>query len=371
MSCQAKERLPVLNALASAFAVCDCWHSSLPGPTVPNRLFALAASSAGLDHSPSDAELITWEAFDGLEFPNGTLFDQLTKADDWRIYSDGPTALSAALKGVHPFDVRQFANFAADINNPIYAPRFTWIEPDYGDMILGTYKGGTSQHPLDGVTGGEMLIKQIYEALRASPIWTDSLLIVTWDEHGGFYDHVAPPPATPPGDSAPGSKYNQDHFAFDRYGVRVPSVVVSPYIAAGTIDHRLYDHSSIPKTVTATFGLPTLTARDNAANSPSSLLSLTEPRNNTPPTLPTPAQVPVAPVVLATAARPADAPLSGNAASFLHVAMRQDLAMSPPAQKHAILARVQAIRTRGEAAQYVSAVNARVTAHRSSRTFNP
>jgi phospholipase C len=371
MSCQAQERLPVLTALASAFGVCDSWHSSLPGPTVPNRLFALAASSAGLDHSPSSAELITWETFDGLEFPNGTLFDQLTEADDWRIYSDGPTALSAALKGIHPFDIRQFSNFAADINQPNYSPRFTWIEPDYGDMILGTYKGGTSQHPLDGVTGGETLIKQTYEALRASPIWLDSLLIVTWDEHGGFYDHVAPPPASPPGDTVPGSKYNQYHFSFDRYGVRVPAVVVSPYIAAGSIDHRLYDHSSIPKTVAATFGLSALTARDEAANSPLSLLSLPEPRNNTPLTLPAPAQLPVAPAVPATAARPADAPLSGNAASFLHVAMRQDLAVSPPAQKHAILARVQAIRTRGEAAQYVSEVNTRVVAHRNSGGFNP
>jgi phospholipase C len=237
-------------------------------------------------------------------------------------------------------------------------------------MILGTYTGGTSQHPLDGVTGGERLIKQAYEALRASSIWTDSLLIVTWDEHGGFYDHVAPPPVRPPGDTAPGSKYNQYHFPFDRYGVRVPAVVVSPYIAAGAIDHRLYDHSSIPKTVAATFGLPTLTARDKAANSLLSLLSLPEPRD-TPATLPAIAQPPAAPAALATAALPADAPLSGNASSFLHVAMRQDLAMSPPAQKHAILARVQAIRTRGEAAQYVSEVNTRVVAHRNSGGFTP
>jgi len=362
MSCQAPNNLPYLNQLASAFAVCDNWFASIPGPTIPNRFFALAASSAGLDHSPTTAELLTWEGLDGFEFPNGTLFDRLTKADDWRIYSDGPTALSSAIRGIHPDDVKDFANFATDIRATSYLPRFTWIEPDYGDIFLGTYKGGTSQHPLDGVAGGENLIKETYEALCASPIWPNSVLIITWDEHGGFYDHVAPPPARPPADTTPGSKFNQYHFPFDRYGVRVPAIVISPYVPAGTIDHRTYDHSSIPRTVAAAFGLPPLTDRDQAANSVLPLLSLAGMRTDCPAQLISAPRSPAATAAIAAAPPAADGPLSGNTASFLHVAMRQDLALSPPAQKHAILTRVQAIRTRAEAKQYFDEVTARMAA---------
>jgi phospholipase C len=366
MSCQAPTNVPYLIQLAKAFAVCDSWHSSIPGPTVPNRFFALAASSGGLDHSASDSELITWETVDGFEFPNGSLFDALDRADDWRVYADGITSLAAAIKGVHPLDVRGYSDFAADVHTPSYTPRFTWIEPNYGDV--GSYKSGTSQHPLDGVAGGEGLIKATYEALRASPIWANSLLIITWDEHGGFYDHVGPPPARPPGDTAPGSKYNQYHFPFDRYGVRVPAVVISPYVPAGTIDHRLYDHSSIPRTVQAIFGLASMTARDKSANSLLPLLSLGEPRADCPAQLAVPAapQVAQAQIAVPAAAPPADGPLTGTAVSFLHVAMRQDLALSPPSQKHEILTRVQGIRTRQQAQQYVAAVAAKVQAHRSS-----
>jgi phospholipase C len=364
MSCQAAANIPFLSQLAKSFAVCDSWHSSVPGPTVPNRFFALAASSGGLDHSPTDPELISWETLDGFEFPNGTLFDALDKADDWRIYSDGITSLAAAIKGVHPLDVRSYSDFAADISTPNYSPRFTWVEPNYGE--IGSYKGGTSQHPRDGVSGGDTLIKTTYETLRASAIWPNSLLIITWDEHGGFYDHVRPPPARPPADTTPGSKYNQYHFPFDRYGVRVPAVVISPYIPEGIIDHRLYDHSSIPKTMEAIFGLSPLTARDKSANSLLPLLSLSAPRADCPAQLPAPPPTQVAPAAVAVPAAPlpTDGPLSGNAVSFLHVAMRQDLALSPPSQKHAILTRVQAIRTREEAKLYVAQVAERVRAHR-------
>jgi phospholipase C len=112
----------------------------------------------------------------------------------------------------------------------------------------GSYAGGSSQHPKDDVTAGEALIKATYEAIRNSPIWPNSLLIITYDEHGCFYDSVAPGPAPAPADNA-GSNFNQHGFTFMQYGVRVPARIVSPLIPKGTVNHTIYDHASIPATL--------------------------------------------------------------------------------------------------------------------------
>ena len=363
LACFGNRDLPVLKALASNFALCDGWHASVPGPTVPNRMFALAASSAGLDHSPTSAELLAWETVGGLEFPHGTVFDALKRPNGWRIYSGGDFPLAAALKGIQLGDAVPFSQFALDVARQNYPWRFTWIEPDYGDFLSGSYRGGTSQHPLDGVTGGEGLIKAVYETIRQSPHWQQSLLIITWDEHGGFYDHVTPPQALPPADDA-SAKYIQYGFNFDRYGVRVPAVIVSAYIPAHVIDHRLYDHSSIPATIEATFGLPPLTDRDRAASSVLRLLTLADPRTDTPATLPTPSAVvsPMTADVAAQTPQPDGSVDSGNLPGFLHIAMRNEIELSPPSQTHAILARVQAIQTRAQAAQYIGEVRAKLRA---------
>ncbi|HEV8014265.1 MAG TPA: alkaline phosphatase family protein [Stellaceae bacterium] len=364
MKCFAPEQLPVLTALARNFAVCDGWHASIPGPTWPNRLFACGASSGGLDHSPTTGEILTWESIDGFAFPNGSIFDALKQKSGtpWRIFAGDEFPLVAALKGVSVFDIANYSAFAAAVASPTYPWPLTWIEPSYGDMASGSFKGGNSQHPLDGVTPGEALIKSTYEAIRNSPHWNTSLLVVTWDEHGGFYDHVAPPAAVPPGDTTPGAKYNRYGFTFAQHGVRVPAVVASPLIPAGIIDHRLYDHSSIPATITAAFGLPPLTARDKAANNLLPLLSLTSPRTDAPTALPAPATPAAAPLVAQQVPAPESTVDSGNLPAFLHVAMRHDLALSPPEQRHAILTRVQTIQTRAQAAQYLDEVRAKVRA---------
>ena len=214
---------------------------------------------------------------------------------------------------------------------------------------------------MDDVTPGEALIKTVYEAIRNSPHWDTCLLIVTWDEHGGFYDHVAPPVAIPPGDTAVGSKFNQFHFPFDRYGVRVPAVIVSPLIPANLIDHRLYDHSSIPKAIETAFGLPPLTERDKAAHDPTALLTLEAPRTDAPKTLPNPA-APAMPKVALAAPQPETGVDNGNLPAFLHVAMRADIATSAANARHAILSRVQSIQTQGQAAAYIREVQAKVQA---------
>jgi phospholipase C len=351
------DRLPVLNALAKSFAVCDNWFAAIPGPTWPNRLFACAASSSGLDHSPTTAEMLTWESLDGFDFPNGSIFDALRKKSEngWRVFAGDTFPMAAALKGVTLFDISGFDEFAGTVAKSDYPWLYTWIEPNYGDTVNGTYEGGTSQHPMDSVAGGEGLIKVVYEAIRNSPHWNTSLLIITWDEHGGFYDHVAPPAAAPPGDTEMGSKYNQYHFGFDRYGVRVPAVVVSPLIPSNVIDHRLYDHSSIPATIETLFGLPPLTKRDAAANNVASLLSLATPRANAPKRLPEPA-APTGPRVARARRTPESTVDSGNLPGFVHIAMRHELALAPPEARHAILLRVQAIQTRAQAAAYISEV---------------
>jgi phospholipase C len=368
MKCFSPRQLPVLNALARDFAVCDGWHASVPGPTCPNRFFACAASSGGLDHSPTSGELISWELGVGFPMPNGTIFDALGKqyATGWRIYAGDSFPMATALKGVHHANVQNFSAFAADVKKANYPWLYTWIEPNYGDVIGGTYKGGNSQHPLDGVTQGEALIKATYEAIRNSPHWNTSLLIVTWDEHGGFFDHAHPPRnAVPPGD-ATNPKYSQYGFTFTQYGVRVPAVVVSPLVPINTVDHRLYDHASIPATIEAAFRLSPLTKRDAAANTVLPLLSLSRPRTDAPVTLPNPARL-AAPKIRQRIPKPTETVDSGNVPTILLSAMRLDLELSAPSQTYAIVSRVQAIQTRGQAAQYLKEVEAKAKKARPSR----
>jgi len=114
------------------------------------------------------------------------------------------------------------------------------------------------------------------------------MLVVVFDEHGGFYDHVAPPAAVPPGDTITQS-YVQHHFQFDQLGVRVPALIISPYIRRGVIDHTPYDHTSMLASVERLFGRRSLTERDKAANDFLHLLSLEAPREDTPTELPDPA----------------------------------------------------------------------------------
>jgi phospholipase C len=359
-------QLPVLNALATEFAVCDSWFSSLPGPTWPNRFFAHAATSAGLDDSPSIGQILGWEGFDGVAFANGTIFDALDRipgrhGTSWRIYTGGVFAISPALAGIHRLDVGSLNDFFTQVQSPAYSWLYTFLEPNYGDTLLGTYHGGNSQHPIDGVTPGEALIKRVYEAIRNSPHWETSLLIITWDEHGGFYDHVAPPAAVAPGDTSPGQGLSRHGFTFEQYGVRVPAVVVSPLIPRNVIDHRVYDHASIPATLEALYGLPPLTRRDAAANNVLPLLSLATPRTDTPATLPEPAtfgNVASGTPLAVNIPDPAG-PLQPSQQGFLAMAAQHDMELSPPTARPAIQARVASITTIGQASRYMTEVEAK------------
>jgi phospholipase C len=368
-------QLPVLNKLAHEFMVCDHWFASMPGATWPNRFFVHGASSGGLDHSPSTHEIVEWESVEGFSFPNGTLFDRMnSKGVKWRLYAGDDFPNVGALKGILLTQVHHYADFAADVARSNYPASYTFIEPSYGHFVTD-YKCGTSQHPLDDVTRGEMLIKCTYEAIRNSPLWTTSLLIITWDEHGGFFDHVAPPPAVAPEDTAPSTGYNQYGFTFQQYGVRVPAIVASPLIPRNLIDHRVYDHASIPATVEACFGLYALTERDATANNLAPFLSLSGARDGAPTELPSPVSSGIGgcePVSCSAPSAPQSPPPSrpehsineGNLPGIMHSVLRQDLALSPPEQRDAIMARFSTLKTRGDAWQYRNEVQEKIRAAR-------
>ncbi|MGD0913368.1 MAG: alkaline phosphatase family protein [Terracidiphilus sp.] len=367
-------QLPVTYALATEFAVCDHWFSSLPGPTWPNRYFIHCASSAGLDDSPTSDQMAGW-SITGLEFPNGSLYDRLNTlpAGKGRIYHDetgpeiGKLPQVTSIKGVSMLDVCSLDDFAADLTRP-YPWRYTFIEPNFGDTLNNTYEGGSSQHPMDGVAGGEDLIKRVYEAIRNSPLWNESLLIVTYDEHGGFYDSVSPGPCAAPGDH-PAAGLNSHGFEFTQLGVRVPAIVVSPRAVEGAVSKSIYDHSSVVATVTNWVGLGSLTGRDAEANTLTALLQGPV-RTNCLSTLPNPVAEPVAAIAASAemvAASDSD-PLrdSGNHWGFLSIAAKTDYELSgqTPADEARIRQRIANIRTVGQAREYALEVKARTDMHR-------
>ena len=368
MKCFSPTSLPVLNALAKEFVVCDNWYAPMPGPTWPNRLFVHAASAGGLDHSPTTAEIVLWEALNGFSFQNGTIYDAMkAKNVSRRLYAGDDFPTVSAIKGIDLSDVRPYHLFAQDLVQGSYPFSYTFIEPSYN--VLNDYKDSTSQHPLDDVTRGEMLIKVTYEAIRNSPVWNNSLLIVTWDEHGGFYDHAIPPRAVAPGDTQ--AAHNKFGFTFEQYGPRVPAIIVSPLIPRNLVDHRLYDHASIPATLAAIFGLAPLTQRDAVAAKLTPLVSLATPRA-TPATLPQPAQSGFGPppsfaaheflaqAAVVPPARPAESINEGNLPGVIHAALRSDLELSPPGQHAEIMAHVSSLKTRADASQYLEQVRQKV-----------
>jgi phospholipase C len=364
MKCYDPGQIPALVTLAREFAVCDNWFASLPGPTWPNRYFAFAGSSGGLDDSPTERQLIRWSTVSGFTFANGTLFD--ANALDWDIYVDQIEGSNcASVAGISHFtDLKLFSSLANNLKKG-QAAQFTFIEPNYGNFAYD-YKGGNSQHPLDDVRSGDRFIASVYSAIRNSPIWEHSMLIITYDEHGGFYDHVTPPAAKPPGDKQVMEDVNTQGFTFNQYGVRVPAVIVSPLVEKGVIDGRLYDHASIPATVEALFRLAPLTERDKAARSLHSLITLQEPRKDCPTSIPYPRVAdldrtfPAAREFVLTAAQresKREQPIDsiGNLPGFVYSAMRLHIELEPE-QATAIKARVQSLKTVGDAEDYIEEV---------------
>jgi phospholipase C len=260
--------LPVLSGLARGFAVCDHWYSSVPTETFPNRAFACAATSQG--HMNDATSSFTVQSIFGLMTAHNV---------SWKIYGYDAEPLT---RGNFPdtldapeANFGKFPDFQADAAAG-QLPAYSFLEPSWGST-------GNSQHPNYDVALGEALILEVYRTVRNGPGWASTLLIITYDEHGGCYDHVPPPAGATPPDSTIG----EFGFDFTRFGLRVPAVLVSPLIPAGTI-YRVpdgstpIDHTSVLKTIEQRWGLPALTARDAAAPGLGGVLTLTVPRTDDP-----------------------------------------------------------------------------------------
>ncbi len=375
-----QEQVPVITALARAFAVCDRWFSSIPGPTWPNRFFMHAASSGGLDDSPSGFQSATSALLNGYRFENGTIYDRLEDACfDWKVFMGDLFPQVFAISGMTDRRIEGhfegFDEFAAAVNDPGFTTPYVFIEPNYGSVLpltAGDFSCGNSQHPLDDITRGERLIKSVYEAIRNSPHWNDSVLLVTYDEHGGFFDHVAPPATVAPGDTISDETNNHHNFDFTQLGVRVPAVIISPLVPAGLIDHTVRDHTSLLATVEALYGLPALTQRDAQARNFADLLSLATPRGDAPTTLPEPPDSGMVCddetlAAAASAGQGADEALTPAQRAFLHVAFLRQYRRTSLLGRKAAQRRFLGVRTRGQALQYLEEVRSRLPVRRARR----
>lgn len=261
MGCLDPAALPVTSTLARNFVVCDHWFSSVPGPTWPNRFFVHAGTAAGNLVTPETAGQFASQ-FWSSPYRMRTIFESLLeRGHDWKVYFDD-YAQAFGLRNLHAQVERfqKFETFLADVEAGTL-PTYSFIEPR---SFSAPGYPANDQHPPHHLLEGERLIATVYDTLRRNDaVWRKCLLIVVYDEHGGFYDHVRPPRAVPPDTRVA----RPSGFAFDRLGVRVPALLVSPWVGEGRVDHTVYDHTSIAATLKKLLGLPAfLTARDAAAN---------------------------------------------------------------------------------------------------------
>jgi phospholipase C len=294
--------LKALHQLASEFTVCDRWHASVPGPTWPNRLFAMSGTSLGRVSMPEGyfPSNLHW-------YDQATIFDRLNEvARTWRVYY-GDFPLSFLLVNQRePRNVyyhRKMTEFFNDASStdPDVFPNFAFIEPAYFTP------NANDDHPPHDVFAGDQLIANVYNALRKNPeLWSKTLLIVAFDEHGGFYDHVEPPAAVAP------DNHNEE-YSFLQYGVRVPVVLVSPWVEKGGVCSTVFDHTSLLKYMTDLWNLGGLGERVRTANTFRSILR-DNPRTDAPASISgsTPASNPSP-----TASVPVLPDLTGNQKSLL------------------------------------------------------
>jgi phospholipase C len=283
--------LALYGFLAENYAYCERYFSAHPGPTLPNRMYSLAGDvqydrvgEAILDNKFDDTFLLSRAL---------TIFDLLTRRNvSWRVYESFPSVTM----------LRMFARYAPDNTNIVPIARLE------GDIAAGNLPAVTfiepamhsapenDDHPVADMLDGQIFIKRVYDALRSNETaWLKTLLLITYDEHGGFYDHVIPPvadalAAAPVLYNAPGTTFKTDMMI--PYGLRVPTFVVSPWVPAGRGPNVTLDHCSILKTILARFcgtGTPFFTDRVIASCTFESFLTETQPRlNEIPPSPPLP-----------------------------------------------------------------------------------
>ncbi|MBV9763833.1 MAG: alkaline phosphatase family protein [Acidobacteriaceae bacterium] len=276
------DKLPVITTLARKYLVFNRWFSSLPGPTIPNRAFAHFGTSFG----KVDMDLL----YLGEKYLS--VYERMQNAGrKAKIYyydQQSSTMGVVFLLKSQPQLFGTYDQFLADCKSG-NLPDYSFIEPNYSDHDADDGEAlASDQHPDHDVQAGEMFMASVYNAIRSSPVWQNAALLIVYDEHGGIYDHV-PPPACTPGEF----KDQSTGFEFNRLGVRVPAILVSPWVpegtvvsplnADGTIDQeRVFEHASIPNTVTNFFigAYDARTQREKNSETFLDLLSLPAPRTD-------------------------------------------------------------------------------------------
>jgi phospholipase C len=281
---------PIINTLASEFAVFDSWFCSLPSSTDPNRAFALSGTSTGVVTNYNGTQWQQESYFNYLHSRDRSVAGYF-QDDVWVFGYFADMRQAEIAKKIRGLD----AHFYDDVKHGKLAD-FTYLQPRMSTLsedILPTW-----QHPDASVLEGEKLIKSVYEALRNGPQWEETLLLVTYDEHGGFADHVSPPFENVP---APDDNVASNGFAFDRLGVRIPTIAISPWVPKGLVIHdafpkeqptpsSAFESTSVMATANILLGLhdaPPMGKRMAWANTFAGLFDLlSEPRQDCPEKLP-------------------------------------------------------------------------------------
>lgn len=273
--------LPVLTTLATEYALFNGWFSAIPGPTICNRAFAHYGTSFGQ---------VGMDIFYILDRAILSIYERLLHAGKAAkiYYYDQPSSTMEIVNLLkdEPHIFGTFDQFIADCQKNAL-PDYCFIEPSYTDHPGpdGGQVLASDQHPDHNVREGERFMARVYNAIRTNPdLWPNTALLIVYDEHGGIFDHVAPPRCTPDGyEASAEATQTGAPFAFDQLGVRVPAILVSPWIPRGTVvpgaedpvNGKIFEHASIPATATEFFlnGDAKRTVREQKANTFLSLLT--------------------------------------------------------------------------------------------------
>jgi len=247
-----QSQLPVLTTLALEFAVFNRWFASIPGPTICNRAFAHYGTSFGrVDMNPIY-----------INEPFKNIYDRLLNANPKhtaKLYYYDATSSTMEVANLLQNEPELFGTYQQFLDdcNSGNLPQYSFIEPNYNDHDSDSGEEvANDQHPDHNVQAGELFIASVYNAIKQNAdLWTSTALLIVYDEHGGIYDHVVPPACPPDQFTASANDTGTGQpFAFDRLGVRVPAILVSPWIPKGTVvSSRVFDHASIPATITRFF----------------------------------------------------------------------------------------------------------------------
>jgi phospholipase C len=288
--------LPFAYSLAATFTIANRWFCSAPCQTYPNRRFLMAGTAYGNISTDS-------ESLKDPPPPNGTIFDRLdTYGIEWKNYfSDLPaTGIIPSIIEKSPANIRPYAEFLLDCKLGTL-PAVSFVDPEFGVLgeaggplskvpgleALGakiSETGGDEENP-QNMAYGEYWAYQTVKAVLESPAWPRTLLVYTYDEHGGYYDHVPPPVAIAPDSIPPQLGPGDVAGGYDIYGPRVPAVVVSPYSKPNGVTNVVHDHTSVLATIEAKWNLPALTYRDANAKTVADFLDIGQAAYLKPPTL--------------------------------------------------------------------------------------